>query len=93
VASCVWRWPERFIEDGFDGLLRDKTRPSRIKPLGPEAAERVVALTLSEPPGKTTQMDRGVDGESDGAQREFGPSHLARSPVRAQLALSAPPGP
>ena len=21
-------------EDGFDGLLRDKTRPSRIKPLG-----------------------------------------------------------
>src|SRR3984893_5268521 len=25
--TCVWRWPERFIEEGFDGLLRDKTRP------------------------------------------------------------------
>src|SRR5271154_3045480 len=44
--TCVWRWQERFIEEGFDGLLRDKTRPSRIKPLGSEAAERVVALTL-----------------------------------------------
>jgi hypothetical protein len=33
--TCVWRWQERFIEEGFDGLPRDKTRPSRIKPLGP----------------------------------------------------------
>jgi transposase len=52
--TCVWRWQERFIEEGFDGLLRDKTRPSRIKPLGAEAAERVVAMTLGEPPGETT---------------------------------------
>ena len=40
--------------EGFDGLLRDKTRPSRVKPLGPEVAERVVELTPSEPPGETT---------------------------------------
>src|SRR6202167_2276527 len=52
--TCVWRWQERFIEEGFGGLLRDKTRPSRIKPLGAETAERVVALTLGEPPGETT---------------------------------------
>src|SRR6202166_3140066 len=52
--TCVWRWQERFMEDGFDGLLRDKTRPSRIKPLGAEAAERVAALTLGDPPGETT---------------------------------------
>ena len=52
--TCVWRWQERFVEEGFDGLLHDKTRPSRIKPLGAEAAERVVALTLGEPPGETT---------------------------------------
>jgi hypothetical protein len=50
--TCVWRWQERFVEEGFDGLLHDKMRPSRIKPLGAEAAERVVALTLGEPPGK-----------------------------------------
>jgi len=52
--TCVWRWQERFAEEGVEGLLRDKTRPSRIPPLGPEVAERVVALTLKEPPGETT---------------------------------------
>jgi transposase len=25
--SCVWRWQERFMEEGVAGLLRDKTRP------------------------------------------------------------------
>ena len=39
---------------GVDGLLRDKSRPSRVPPLGPEIAERVVELTLGEPPGETT---------------------------------------
>jgi hypothetical protein len=24
--TCVWRWQQRFMEGGFDGLLRDKTR-------------------------------------------------------------------
>jgi len=32
--TCVWRWQERFMQEGYDGLLRDKTRPSRIQPLG-----------------------------------------------------------
>ena len=32
---------ERFAQEGFDGLLRDKTRPSRIKPLGDETAARM----------------------------------------------------
>jgi transposase len=52
--TAVWRWQERFMEEGVDGLLRDKTRPSRIAPLGPEIADRVVALTLGDPPGETT---------------------------------------
>ena len=33
--TAVWRWQERFAEEGVDGLLRDKTRPSRIVPFGP----------------------------------------------------------
>lgn len=52
--TCVWRWQERFAQEGYDGLLRDKTRPSRIPPLGPAVAERVVALTLGPPPGEAT---------------------------------------
>jgi len=27
--TCVWRWQERFMKEGIDGLLHDKTRPSR----------------------------------------------------------------
>jgi len=52
--TCVWRWQQRFMEEGFDGLLRDKTRPSRIPPLGPQVVERVVALTLTDPPAEAT---------------------------------------
>ena len=52
--TCVWRWQERFMHEGVEGLLRDKTRPSRIAPLAPQVAEQVVARTLEDPPGETT---------------------------------------
>jgi transposase len=52
--TCVWRWQERFAREGFDGLLRDKTRPSRIPKLDPSIAERIVALTMEAPPGEAT---------------------------------------
>ena len=52
--TCVWRWQERFMEEGVDGLLRDKTRPSRVRPLGQDVAERIVALTQQEPPCEAT---------------------------------------
>jgi hypothetical protein len=46
--TCVWRWQERFMQEGTEGLLRDKTRPSRIPSLGPQVAERVIALTQED---------------------------------------------
>src|SRR5438552_434826 len=52
--NSVWRWQERFMREGVDGLLRDKTRRSRIPQLGPEIASAVVARTLEKPPGETT---------------------------------------
>jgi transposase len=52
--TCVWRWQERFMAAGVDGLLRDKTRPSRVPPLAPQIAERVIALTQGDPPGEAT---------------------------------------
>jgi transposase len=52
--TCVWHWQRRFMESGTDGLLVDKTRPSRIPPLDQAVVERVVALTLTVPPGETT---------------------------------------
>src|ERR671919_487579 len=47
---CVWRWQERFMAAGVDGLLHDKTRPSRIAPLPKAAVEAVVTRTLEEAP-------------------------------------------
>jgi len=53
--NAVWRWQERFMVEGVTGLLRDKTRPSRIPPLSADVEARVVQATLSDrPPGETT---------------------------------------
>src|SRR5215472_14106692 len=51
---CVWRWQERFMRQGAAGLLRDMSRKPGLPPLPPALVDRVVALTLTEPPGETT---------------------------------------
>src|SRR5579871_547594 len=50
AKTVIWRWQERFGEEGVSGLWRDKTRPSRVPPLAPAVAEHVVALTVAGPP-------------------------------------------
>jgi transposase len=50
----VWRWQERFMRAGVEGLLRDQTRPSRIPALPASVRERTVSLTLGDPPGEAT---------------------------------------
>jgi transposase len=54
AKATVWRWQERFMEEGVDGLLRGKSRPPGRAPLPQAVVERVVDLTLGEPPGATT---------------------------------------
>jgi transposase len=51
---CVWRWQERYIEEGVDGLLRDKTRPPGTKPLSAAMKRKVLAKTGSEMPPNAT---------------------------------------
>ena len=46
----VWRWQERYIEEGVAGLLRDKTRPSRIPKLADEKVAEVIRRTQEEAP-------------------------------------------
>src|SRR5665647_938558 len=50
----VWRWQQRFAEEGVDGLLRDKTRKPGKSPIPAETVARVVALTCAEPPHQAT---------------------------------------
>jgi transposase len=52
--TAVWRWQKRFMDEGVDGLLRDKTRPPRVPKLADALSDRIVALTLGDPPGETT---------------------------------------
>jgi transposase len=64
--TCVWRWQERFMQEGYDGLLHDKTRPSRIAPLGAGIAERVVSLTQTDPPAETTHWTAAMMAKAAG---------------------------
>ena len=51
---CVWRWQQRYVEEGVDGLLRDKTRPPGKRPLSAAVKRKVLAKTASETPPDAT---------------------------------------
>jgi transposase len=93
--TCVWRWQERFMKEGIDGLLQDKTRPSRIPPLGPEVAARVVALTLADPPVETTHWTADLmaraSGISASAVRRIWKAHGLQPHRYRQFKLSNDP--
>jgi transposase len=93
--TCVWRWQERFMCEGVAGLLRDKTRPSRIAPLAPDVAERVVALTLTDAPGETTHwtadMMACASGISASAVRRIWKAHGLQPHRYRQFKLSNDP--
>jgi transposase len=44
---CVWRWQERYVEEGVDGLLRDKTRPPGKKRLSAAVKRKVLSKTAT----------------------------------------------
>ena len=93
--TCVWRWQERFMQEGYDGLLHDKTRPSRIAPLEADVVERVVALTQTDPPAEATHwtaamMAKAVDISASSVQRIWRAHGLQPHRVK-QFKLSTDP--
>jgi hypothetical protein len=66
AKTAIWRWQERFSQEGTAGLWRDKTRPPRIPPLGSEVAERVVSLTLAGPAPDTTHWTGAAMAKATG---------------------------
>ncbi len=86
--TVVWRWQERFMHEGVEGLTRDKTRPSRIPPLPPETVDRVVALTNQTPPHEATHwtaaaMAKAVGISPSSARRIWNRHGLQPHRVRA----------
>ena len=52
--SCVWRWQERFMSEGVDGLLHEKTRPPGLPKTAADKTAEVIRLTQGPPPPDAT---------------------------------------
>jgi hypothetical protein len=60
--TCVWRWQERFIDEGFDGLP-----PTRRVPRGSRRwAPRRPSASPWEPPGETTHWTSALMAKAAG---------------------------
>ena len=77
----VWRWQERYLDEGVAGLMRDKTRPSRVPPLPRETRLTVIAKTVREAPPDATHWSRSTMAEAVG----ISPSSVGRIWAEAGL--------
>lgn len=50
----VWRWQKRYMDQGVDGLLRDKTRPGRKPALAADVRLKVLTMTAQQTPANAT---------------------------------------
>jgi transposase len=58
---AVWRWRERFVAEGVDGLLRDRPRPGRPPTIGPDQVRAVLERTQrTVPPDATHWSTRSL---------------------------------
>ena len=64
--TCVWRWQERFLHEGVDGLLRDKSRPPGKAPIPPDRVAEIVRLTQQPPPHEATHWTRRAMAKTAG---------------------------
>jgi transposase len=62
----VWRWQQRYLDEGVDDLNRDKTRASRVPPLPMETRLKVITKTLQETPPNATHWSRSLMAEAMG---------------------------
>ena len=78
---CVWRWQERYVADGVEGLLRDKTRPARKKPLTAEIKLKVLTKTANETPANATHWSVRA------MAKEIGISHTSVQRIWAEAGV------
>ena len=50
----VWRWQDRYVKAGVEGLLHDRTRPPGKPPTCEEKVQAVLTRTLEPPPDGTS---------------------------------------
>ena len=81
AKTAVWRWQERFMQEGVDGLLRDKTRPPGKLPAADRrrrqdrqadadrapSAVHPTMLRMAWPLASFARRDDALDGARHGA--------------------------
>ena len=78
---CLWRWQDRYVEEGVEGLLRDKSRPPGKKPLSAAIKRKVLTKTASQtPPAATHWSVRTMAAE-------MGISHTSVQRIWAEAGL------
>src|SRR5271165_7119585 len=66
TKKTAYRWRDRYLGQGVDGLARDGSRPGRKKPLSAEIIARVVEMTLREKPPAATRWSARTRGKAVG---------------------------
>ena len=64
--TSAWRWQERFMAEGVDGLLREKTRPPGTPKTPDEKVAEVIRLTQEPPPHEATHWTIRAMGNAVG---------------------------
>ena len=75
AKPVVWRWQERFMAEGVDGLTRDKTRKPGKPPLPAATVQRVVDLALSAAARRSHPLDGPDAGEGSRGKLALGAAH------------------
>jgi transposase len=84
---AVWRWQQRFAEQGVDGLLHDKTRKPGKTPLPAATVAKILALPCGKPPRQATHWTGRMVAQAVGVslravQRIWEANHLQPHRVR-----------
>ncbi len=58
--STVWRWRDRVLSEGVDGLLHDATRPPGRKPIPAATVQAIIDLAMAPPPPNRSHWTPGV---------------------------------
>jgi transposase len=77
----VWRWQDRFMAEGIEGLKRDKTRPPGTAPLSARTKAKVLAKTANERPANATHWS------ARSMAKEVGISHRSVQRIWAEADL------
>ena len=79
TKRTAYRWRDRYVERGIEGLRRDASRPGRKKPLDAATIERVVHISLHEKPPAGTHWSARKLARAVGLSHTSVAAHLGRA--------------